>query len=138
MNRIYTLLLLAIVHISCSNVPPGQSNGRIIGKWLPVKSVMSGSENGKKTFEKTDSSFSEIDVMDFKEDGHLDDGGQRYESYILYPDSKELTLLESTGDAVTFKIHTLNPKQMILVREDDEDYRNNRRHMRLEIHFKRL
>ncbi|MBS0029908.1 hypothetical protein ACTJJ0_20715 [Chitinophaga sp. 22321] len=137
MNSIYTLFLVCFLHIQCTNIPTSQTNGKITGKWLPVKSIISATENDEKSFEKTDSSFVPSDVMLFKENGTIDDGGQRYESYTIDRETKELTLQEANGDAITFRIQTLTAQQLVIFREDDEIYNNKHRHMKLEIHFKR-
>ena len=137
MNSIYTLFLVSFLHMNCSNIPSSQTNGKITGKWLPVKSMMSATENNEKSFEKIDSNFVPSDVMVFKENGSIDDGGQRYDSYTIDRETKELTLQEASGDAITFRIRQLTAQQLIIFREDDEIYNNKHRHMKLEIHFKR-
>lgn len=140
MNSLYMLFLTWFLHLGCGNIPnipANQTNGKITGKWMPVKSIMSATENKEKAFEKIDTNFSPIDVLLFKENGNIVDGGQRYESYVLDREAKELTLQEANGDAITFRIRVLTPQQMIIFREDEEVYNNKHRQMKLEIHFKR-
>ncbi|MBO9731282.1 MAG: hypothetical protein J7623_21770 [Chitinophaga sp.] len=137
MNRLYILFLSCFLQFDCTNIPANQTNGKITGKWQPFKSIISAIENNEKSFEKIDTSFSEVDLMVFKENGTLVDGGQRYNSYILDRDTRELTLQEPGGDAITFRIKVLSPQQLVIVREDEEVYNNKHRLMKLEIHFKR-
>lgn len=137
MNSFYMLFLAWFLSLGCSNIPANQVNGKITGKWLPVKSIMSATENNKKAFEKIDSNFHAADVMLFKENGTIDDGGQRYEAYTIDRETQELTLQDGTGDGITFRIKVLTPQQLILFREDEEVYNNKHRHMKLEIHFRR-
>lgn len=138
MNSIYTLLFATLINLACTNTRPNQSPGRITGRWLPVMSIISCVEDGKKTYEKADSNFSPMDVMVFKENGALDDGGQRYDGYTIDLKTRELTLAEANGDGITFKIRTMNQDQLIIYREDEEIYRNKKRQMKLEIYFRRL
>ncbi|MGO4291251.1 hypothetical protein [Chitinophaga sp. RAB17] len=140
MNSLYMLFLTCFLHLHCGNIPnipANQTNGKITGKWMPVKSIMSATENKEKAFEKIDTNFSPIDVLLFKENGNIVDGGQRYESYVLDREAKELTLQEANGDAITFRIRVLTPQQLIIFREDEEVYNNKHRQMKLEIQFKR-
>ncbi|MEC5144733.1 hypothetical protein [Chitinophaga sp. 212800010-3] len=137
MSHLYAFVLAFIINLGCTNLPSEQNNGNIAGKWMPVRSVMSATENGEKSYEKTDTSFSSIDLMHFKPNGELEDGGQRYEGYTYNRQTKELTLHESNGDGITFLVRTLTSQQMIIVREDEEQYNNKRRHMKLEIYFKK-
>lgn len=137
MNSLYILFLSCFLQFGCSNIPTNQTNGRITGKWQPIKSIISAIENNEKSFEKIDTSFSPVDLMVFKENGTLVDGGQRYDSYILDRDMRELTLQEPGGDAITFRIKVLSPQQLVIIREDEEVYNNKHRRMKLEIHFKR-
>lgn len=138
MNSIYSLFVSCFLYLACSNAKPNQTNGKITGRWQPVKSVMSCIEDGKKTFDKTDSSFSPNDVMVFKDNGVLEDGGQRYEAYTLDRSTKELTLQEGGGYGITFKIRTMNPEELVIFREDEEIFKNKKRQMKLEIYFRRL
>ena len=137
MNSLYMLFLTCFLHLGCTNIPANQTNGKITGKWQPVKSIISAIENQQKSFEKIDTNFSPIDVLLFKENGNIVDGGQRYESYVLDRETKEITLQETNGDAITFRIRVLTPKQLVIFREDEEVYNNKHRQMKLEIHFKR-
>jgi hypothetical protein len=137
MNRLYVLFFTCLLYIGCSNIPSSQTNGKITGKWIPVKSIMSAIENNEKAFEKVDTNFSPVDVMHFKDNGTIDDGGQRYESYIIDRETKQLTLQEPNGDAITFRIRTLTPHELIIFREDEEVYNNKHRQMKLEIYFRR-
>ncbi|HWV69023.1 hypothetical protein [Chitinophaga sp.] len=138
MNSIYSLIVSCFLYLACSNAKPNQTNGKITGRWLPVKTVMSCIEDGKKTFEKTDSSFSELDLMIFKENGVLEDGGQRYEAYTIDLKTKELTLQEGNGYGITFKIRTMNPEELVIFREDEEIFKRTKRQMKLEIYFRRI
>lgn len=99
---------------------------------------MSCVEDGKKTFEKTDTNFTEMDLMVFKENGTLEDGGQRYEAYTIDLKTKELTLQEGNGDGITFKIRTMNPEELVIFREDEEIFKRTKRQMKLEIYFRRI
>lgn len=137
MKSLYILFLACFLQLNCTNIPANQTNGKITGKWMPVKSIMSATENKEKAFEKIDTNFSPIDVLLFKENGNIVDGGQRYESYILDRETRELTLQETNGDAITFRIRVLTPQQLIIFREDEEVYNNKHRQMKLEIYFKR-
>jgi hypothetical protein len=137
MKTLNILFLTCFLQLGCTNIPANQTNGKITGKWMPVKSIMSATENKEKAFEKIDTNFSPIDVLLFKENGNIVDGGQRYESYILDRETRELTLQETNGDAITFRIRVLTPQQLIIFREDEEVYNNKHRQMKLEIHFKR-
>ncbi|SEW51093.1 hypothetical protein [Chitinophaga arvensicola] len=138
MNSIYALLFATLINLACTNAKPNQSPGRIAGRWLPVRSIISCIEDGKKSFEKIDSSFTPMDIMVFKDNGTLDDGGERYDAYTIDLKTKELTLSEPNGDGITFKIRTMNQDELVIFREDQEVFKKQKRQMKLEIYFRRL
>ncbi|MCW3465748.1 lipocalin family protein [Chitinophaga nivalis] len=122
--------LMAVIS-ACS-----QPAASIVHKWQPVKFTYTIYADNAQKEEKTDTHFTPVDVMDFKADGTIDDGGQRYEAYRLSPDNKNITLVETNGATREFQIKTLTNQQLILQKEDTTTSRQVLIKMVMEIHFK--
>jgi hypothetical protein len=94
----------------------------IVGKWQPVLSKVE-TFNLKGKYEKSNSKFSNNDIMQFNADGSVIDGGQLYFSYSLEPDNNTLLLFEQGGHEKKFEIVELTKTTMKIIMQVSEIHR---------------
>ncbi|ASK29331.1 hypothetical protein CEY12_04105 [Chryseobacterium sp. T16E-39] len=87
----------------------------IVGKWQPYLSTLEAYDFTGKKEVKTDSKFSANDIMQFNADGSINDGGQRYYSYSIEPDTKTLYLFDELHYEKKFEISQLDKTTMKLI-----------------------
>lgn len=124
-NWVTYLLFFCLMTISSSVFSQQAYKKMIVGKWQPILSTREIYDfNGNRDV-KTDSQFSNNDIIQFNADGSINDGGQRYYSYSLEEDSKILYLFDEAGYEKRFEINQLDKTTMKITLQVTESHRGH-------------